>query len=226
MKKKNLLILDIDDTLTCSEDKHTDALLYAMKHFKIENIDTDWRNYKNATDSYIFSVNYEKTHNKKFTFDLIEEFEQVMTKRFLEFPDTSEIKGAKKMVDYIMNETDYGVCFATGSIHKPGLLKLEQAGINFETAVLSSSNSIFTRENIVKSSIEKAKKHYQVNEFEHIISCGDGLWDVITAQNLGVHFIGVNDKNLSDFKKMNVQYHISDWTEFDLQKAEKTLKIR
>lgn len=225
MKKQHLIVLDIDDTLTNSENKHTDALLFAMKHFGIENIDTDWRNYKHATDSYIFSVNYENTHHKKFTFNLIEEFEQVMTQRFLELTDTTEIKGAKNMVDYIMNETNYGVCFATGSIRKPGLLKLVQADINFKEEVLSASNEIFTREEIVKTSIEKAKKYYKVDNFEHIISCGDGLWDVTTAKNLGVHFLGVNNKNLSDFKKMNVQYHIADWTEFDLQKAEKIFNI-
>ena len=225
MTKKNLIVLDIDDTLTKSEEKHTDSLLFAMNHFGIKQIDTDWRNYKNATDSYIFSVNYENTHQKKFSFDLIPEFESVMTERFLTFPDTPEIKGAQKIVDFFINQTNYAVCFATGSILQPAFLKLQQAKINMIPQVLESSNEIFTRENIVKSAIEKAKQYYNVSDFQHIISFGDGLWDVTTAQNLGVHFVGVNKKNISDFQKMNIKHHINDWTEFDLQETEKKLGI-
>lgn len=226
MKKENLIVLDIDDTLTSSEDKHTDALLFAMKHFGITEVDTDWRNYQHASDSYIFKVNYEKTHNKAFSFDLILELEKEMTKRFLEGKDTVEIKGARKAVDFFVNETNYAVCFATGSILKPGLLKLEQAKVNFVVDILSSSNELFPREEIVSSAIEKAKKYYGVTKFKNIVSFGDGLWDVTTATNLGVHFVGVNDKNVSDFKKMNVQYHISDWTEFDIDKMEEIFTIK
>lgn len=225
MKKKNLIVLDIDDTLTSSEDKHIDALLFAMKHFDITKVDTDWRNYEHASDSYIFKVNYEKTHNKAFSFDVIPEFEHIMTKRFLEGKDTTEIAGAKKVVDFFINETNYGVCFATGSIRKPGILKLQQAEINYIPEVLSASNGLFPREEIVASAIEKAKKHFKVDDFEHIISFGDGLWDVTTAVNLGIHFVGVNNKNLSDFRKMKVQYHISDWTQFNLQKTEEIFNI-
>lgn len=225
MNKTKLIVLDIDDTLTSSEEKHTDSLLFAMEHFGITKIDTDWRNYAHATDSYIFNVNYEKQLGKPFSFDIIDEFEVVMTKRFLEGKDTVEIKGAAKIVDFFINETDYGVCFATGSIHKPAVLKLEQAKIGFAPDILSSSNTIFTREDIVKTSIEKAKKYYEVDAFEHVVSFGDGLWDVTTAANLGIHFVGVNDKNITDFNKMNVRYHISDWTDFDLRKMEKIFKI-
>ncbi|CAL2074945.1 HAD family hydrolase [Tenacibaculum sp. 190524A02b] len=225
MTKKNLIVLDIDDTLTKSEEKHTSALLHALKYFDITEIDTDWRNYQNATDSYIFSVNYEKTHKKTFSFDLIEEFEKVMTEHFLTFPDTIELHGAQTIVDYFINETNYAVCFATGSILQPAYLKLQQAGIHLIPEVLESSNNIFTREGIVKSAIEKAKSYYEVNNFEHIISFGDGLWDVTTAQNLDIHFVGVNDKNIADFNKMNIKHHISNWDNFSLAETEKKLGI-
>ncbi|CAM1357281.1 MULTISPECIES: HAD family hydrolase [Tenacibaculum] len=226
MTKKNLIVLDIDDTLTKSEDKHTDSLLFAMKHFGITEVNTDWKTYKNATDSYIFSVNYEKTHQKKFDFGFIPEFEKVMTEHFLSYPDTPEIEGAQKMVDFFINETNYGVCFATGSILQPAFLKLQQANINLIPQVLEASNTIFTREDIVKSAIEKAKNYYHTSNFENIISFGDGLWDVTTAKNLDIHFVGVNDKNISDFKKMNIKHHISNWTQFNLNDTEKKLGIK
>ncbi|WP_440880200.1 HAD family hydrolase [Tenacibaculum sp. C7A-26P2] len=226
MNKENLIVLDIDDTLTISNEKHTDALLYAMNHFGISKVNTDWRTYKNASDSYIFSVNYEKTYNKKFNFDLIPEFEEVMTEHFLSFPETPEIPGAQKIIDFFINETNYAICFATGSILKPALLKLQQAKIKTITEVLESSNNIFTREDIVTSAINKAKKHFGVGYFKHIISFGDGLWDATTAKNLNIEFVGVNKKNLEDFNKIGIKHHIDNWLEFDLNETEKKLGIK
>lgn len=225
MKKENLIVLDIDDTLTSSGKKHTDSLLFAMKNMGIENVDTDWRNYKNATDSYILKANYEKTFKKDFNFKVIRSFEEVMTQHFLTYKDSSEIKGAKQIVDFFVNKTNYGVCFATGSLLKPALLKLQQANISFVPDILEVSNAILTREEIVASAIKKAKTYYNVPNFKNIISFGDGLWDLTTAKNLGIHFVGVNTKNITDFKKQNVQYHINDWTEFNVNKIAQIFNI-
>mgnify|MGYP001791351648 CR=1 FL=1 len=225
MKKKNLIVFDIDDTLTSSEKKHTDSLLFAMDNMGIKNVDTDWRNYANATDSYIVKKNFERVFQKDFSLELLEDFEKVMTDHFVTYPDSKEVLGAKKIVDFFEKETNYGVCFATGSLFQPALLKLEQAGIVFSQDVLETSNQIYTREGIVSSAIDKAKKYYNVTDFDHIISFGDGLWDVTTAENLGLHFVGVNKRNVEDFKKQNVLYHIEDWTSFDLNRTEEIFKI-
>ncbi len=225
MKKKNLIVLDIDDTLTSSEKKHTDALVFAMYQMGIKSVDTDWRNYANATDSYIVKRNYERAFQKEFSIELLENFEKVMTSHFITYPDSKEVLGAKKSVDFFEKETNYGVCFATGSLLQPALLKLQQAGISFAEEVLETSNGIYTREGIVSSAIAKAKKYYNVSDFDQIISFGDGLWDVTTAKNLGLHFVGVNNRNLEDFKQQNVLYHIEDWTDFDLNNAEEIFKI-
>ncbi|WP_299677611.1 HAD family hydrolase [uncultured Tenacibaculum sp.] len=225
MKKKNLIVFDIDDTLTSSEKKHTDSLLFAMDNMGIKNVDTDWRNYANATDSYIVKKNFERVFQKDFSLELLEDFEKVMTDHFVTYPDSKEVLGAKKIVDFFEKETNYGVCFATGSLFQPALLKLEQAGIIFSQDVLETSNQIYTREGIVSSAIDKAKKYYDVTDFDHVISFGDGLWDVTTAENLGLHFVGVNKRNVEDFKKQNVLYHIEDWTSFDLNRAEEIFKI-
>lgn len=226
MKKRNLIVLDIDDTLTSSGEKHTDSLVYAMQQMGIAAVDTDWRNYAHATDSFIVKTNYERTFNKEFSLDLLHDFEKVMTQYFLEFPDSKEVAGAKAAVDFFINETDYAVCYGTGSLSKPAILKLEQSGVSFAEEVVEVSNSIFTREEIVSSAIQKAKAYHNVDEFEHIISFGDGLWDATTAANLGVHFVGVNTKNVSDFKKQGVKYHINDWSEFNLKEVEEIFNIK
>jgi phosphoglycolate phosphatase-like HAD superfamily hydrolase len=225
MKKKNLIIFDIDDTLTKSENQHQTAFVNAMINFGITEINKNWKSYKNVTDSYILKQNFETNLDRDFDISFIVDFEDEMTSLFLKEAETVEIEGAKKAVDFFMRETDYAICFATGSLLKPALIKLAQANINFVPALVESANSIYTREDIVKSAINKAKNYFQVQEFENIISVGDGIWDLRTARNLGIHFLGIRNKNLVDFKQENIKSHIVDWTDFDFQKIKKALQI-
>ncbi|WGH75004.1 HAD family hydrolase [Tenacibaculum tangerinum] len=225
MKKENLIVFDIDDTLTKSEHQHQKAYVQAMKSFGITKINQDWKSYKNMTDSYILKKNYETNFKKKFSFSFIPAFEEKMTTFLREMPKTKEINGARNSVDFFMKETDYAICFATGSLLQPALLKLEQAGINFVPNLVETSNNLFTREEIVHAAIQKAKSYFQVKEFKNIISVGDGIWDARTAKNLGVHFLGIGNKNVSDFKEEGIQSHIEDWTKFNFEKVKKELEI-
>lgn len=225
MKKGNLIVFDIDDTLTKSENQHQKAYIEAMKSFGITKINQDWKSYKNMTDSYILKRNYETNFNKEFSLSFISEFEEKMTELLLTLSKTQEIQGARVIIDFFMKETDYAICFATGSLLKPALIKLEQANINFVPSLVEASNNLFTREEIVNSAIKKAKNYFQVEEFKNIISVGDGIWDLRTAKNLGVNFLGIRNKNLSDFEAEGIKSHIEDWTRFDFQKIKTELQI-
>jgi len=88
-----------------------------------------------------------------------------------------------------------------------------------------SSNELYTREDIVKSAIEKAKKYFKTTTFKTTISVGDGIWDLKTAKNLGVHFLGIRNKNLTDFKREHIKSHIHNWSDFNFDKVQKELGI-
>ena len=165
MKKKNLIVFDIDDTLTKSEYQHQKAYVDTMIDFGISEINQDWKSYENVTDSFILKENYEMNFQKKFDFSFI--------------PD-----------------------------------------------LIEASNTIFTRENIVKSAIEKAKNYFQVTTFEHIISVGDGIWDLKTARNLGIHFLGIRKKSLAYFQQEKIKSYITDWSEFNFDKIQSELGIK
>ncbi|MCJ8288794.1 MAG: HAD hydrolase-like protein [Crocinitomicaceae bacterium] len=222
----NLIVFDIDDTLTKSEDQHQLAFVKTMKEFGISQINENWKEYAHHTDSYILKENYENNFPKPFEFNFIEDFESRMTELILELSPVTEIKGAKTMIDYLANETDYAISFATGSLLKPAFVKLNQAGINYEEQLLVGSNGIFEREGIVQESIEQAKAFYKVDSFNEIISIGDGIWDLKTARNLGIHFIGIGLKNYADFENEKIKLHIENWTEFRLSEAEEALGIK
>lgn len=222
----NLIIFDIDDTLTKSEYQHQLAYVNTMKEFGITEINQNWREYKHHTDSYILKENYEKNFSKKFDFSFIESFENRMTELILSLKKVSEIKGAKSVIDYFNCRTDYAISFATGSLLKPAFIKLNQSGIKYNTELVVGSNGIYEREGIVEKAIERAKKFHQVNLFDNIIAVGDGIWDLKTAQNLGLHFVGIGMKNYADFAKENVKVHIKNWSGFDLNQTEQKLGIK
>lgn len=221
---KTLFVLDIDDTLTKSEKQHQTAFVEAMKILGVTEIDQNWPNYQHMTDSFIFKENYERNHNLNFDMNLVEGFETEMTRVLTELNPVTEIKGAIEMVLEMQGNPEIGLCCATGSLEGPARLKLRQAGIPLNSRPLVGSNIRFTREEIVVSAIDRAKSYYQVADFQNIISVGDGIWDLRTARNLGLTFIGIGKKNQSDFMAENVSYFINDWKDFEMQEFLKRLQ--
>jgi phosphoglycolate phosphatase-like HAD superfamily hydrolase len=219
----NLIVFDIDGTLTKSEFHHQLAYLKSMKEIGIVEVNQNWKEYQHHTDSYILKVNYENSFDDKFEFELLNNFEKKMTEIMLGLDPVKEISGAKRFIDYLKEEKKYALTFATGSLLKPAILKLEQANIWYEKSLIASSNQFYKREEIVSDAIERAKRYYNVIQFDNIISMGDGVWDMKTAQNLNINFIGVGLKNYKDFKKENIKIHTENWENFDFEAVEKKL---
>ena len=219
----NLIVFDIDDTLTKSEYQHQLAYVNSMKEIGVTDINQNWKEYKHHTDSYILKVNYENNLTDNFDFKLLDSFEKRMTEIMKTLEPVKEISGAKNFVNYLREEKNYALTFATGSLLQPAILKLEQANIWHDKNLIASSKEFYEREEIVSDAIEKAKQYFNVTDFENIISIGDGIWDMKTAKNLNISFIGVGTKNYEDFKKENIEVHTENWDNFDFEKAEKKL---
>ena len=221
----NLIVFDIDETLTQSDYQHKTAYMGSMKEIGITRINQNWKAYKHHTDSYILKENYENNFDEAFNFNLLSTFEDSMTDIMHTLEPVKEINGAIKFVNFLKDEKGYALAFATGSLLKPAVLKLKQASIWYDEKLIASSNLFYEREQIVTDAIEKAKQYYNVQAFENIISIGDGIWDLKTAQNLNLKFIGVGLKNYDDFKVQNIRVHTEDWNNFDFENAESKLKI-
>lgn len=219
----NLIVFDIDNTLTKSDDQHIIAYTSSMKAIGIHEINQNWKEYEHHTDSYILKVNYENNLTKRFDLDLIKDFEKNMVEIMQTLAPVQEIEGAKRFVEYLKNEKNYALSFATGSLLQPAILKLEQANVWHDQELIAASNQFYDRESIVSSAIEKARKYYNVTEFDNIISIGDGIWDMKTARNLNLEFIGVGLENYDDFQKENIDVHTENWVKFDFESAENNL---
>lgn len=216
LSKKNLIVFDIDGTLTDSVAYHQTAFVAALQQMGVQKINTDFKAYKHHTDSHIAKVIYELDRKENFGTQQLDLFENLLWSQ-INTVTLKEIKGALRTVILLEQATDFGICYATGSLRKPATYKLNTIGLNFEPGQLAASNKIETREEIVLAAIEQAKSYYQQSSFERIISIGDGLWDLKTAQTLGLEFIGIGATHKEVLTAHGMALHFEDWSNFTVQ---------
>lgn len=191
---KNLIVFDIDGTLTDSVTQHIDTFKEVLIEMGAGEITTDFKTVKHHTDSYVSKLIFESNTNEEFTKDKFNLFEKGLTEK-LSNQTINEIPGAKVLIAQLQHNPDFGFCFATGSLRRPAEYKLNAIGIPFEDWQLVTSDTIYDREGIVSKAIENAATYYNVPKFERVISVGDGLWDLLTAKNLELEFVGVGLAN-------------------------------
>ncbi|MDH7447376.1 HAD family hydrolase [Aquimarina sp. 2201CG14-23] len=184
----------MDGTLTDSVPMYLISVTKALMNLGIKDIDTDYNNYKHHTDSYALRYNYERNFKGGFSEELLYDFENDLVKQMSAFDPVQEIKGAKSIIQFF-REHQISFCFATGALPKPAIMKLEQCDIWYDEQLLATSMTHVSREGFVLDAIEKAKLFYNKSTFDNIVSVGDGIWDLKTAQNLALDFIGIGDKN-------------------------------
>jgi len=218
MKKTKLLIFDIDGTLIDSVSGYHEVIINAMKDFDIENIDANFNALKHHTDSYALKYNYENFFNKELPLTLLDQFESLIVKYLKRQPKTVAIDGVDKTLTQLEN-SEYAIAFATGSLPESAILKMKSAGLEMDSALLATSKTSFSREGFVLEAIDKAKNYYNVTEFEQIISIGDGIWDLKTAQNLNLEFIGIGNKNKAVMQANGMECWFEDFTNFEISNS-------
>lgn len=216
MKTTHLIVFDIDGTLTDSVQQHQKAFTETLFDIGVQELSASFKTFKNHTDSFIAKTIYENDQQKPFTKERRLAFEKGLYEK-IQVENIYEIAGAKKLIDTLENTPGYGVCFATGSLRRPAQHKLNSADIHFNDKLLVASDMIYEREQIVAQAIEQAKDYYKVSSFKRIISVGDGLWDLITAQNLGLDFIGIGQTNEKVLIEQGAQTIYKDLNEFKIE---------
>lgn len=213
--KDKLIIFDIDGTLIDSVTGYHDVIIKAMHAIGITSVDTNFNALKHHTDSFALKYNYENFFSEELPINLLEVFEQHIVHHLQSQPKTTPVLGAEKLLKNLA-QSNYAVAFATGSLPKSAIYKMNSAGLPMHTSVLATSKTSFSREGFVLDAIERAKTFYKVNHFKQIISVGDGLWDLKTAQNLGLEFIGIGDANKEEMTANGMQHWFEDFESFKI----------
>ncbi|HEY8131670.1 MAG TPA: HAD family hydrolase, partial [Thermoanaerobaculia bacterium] len=100
-----------------------------------------------------------------------------------------EVAGAKRFVE-LLQRTGWTVALATGAWSESAALKLGLAGFPVDLP-LACCDTYASREDIVRHAIGSQQP-------SNIVIFGDGWWDVRTARNLSLPFVGVAADSAAD----------------------------
>jgi phosphoglycolate phosphatase-like HAD superfamily hydrolase len=189
-----LLIFDIDGTLTDSVAHHQASYASAYSLFEIAELDTNWSTYTHHSDSWIFAEVFRRNFGRNPTQQENDRFLSAVCTHFdagLRDAPILEIPGAATYLAKVIASSTVAYAFATGSFRQPALRKLEALGVPYAAGLLVTASEYETRDDIVGGAIEAALSHFGVERFDSITSFGDGYWDLITARNLRIEFVGI-----------------------------------
>ena len=214
-----LAIFDIDGTIINTNKIDGGCFAQALRiEFGITSINTNWAEYKHATDSSItreiFQQKFTRSPKTEEIQRFVKRFVSLLKALYLSDPECfHEILGSKLLVQLLSINSDWKIGMATGGWFASSVYKLNCAGIHFEGIPFTAADDAITREDVVLKCIAKAQVYYGVNKFSKIVSVGDAIWDIQTAKSLKLPFIGVGDKD--HLTRLGVNHTIQNYS--DLQ---------
>lgn len=193
----NLAVFDVDGTLCRTNSVDADCVTRAFAEtLRIPVPSSDWSVYRESTDSGILAELCQ-IHLKR---DPTIEEKAGCPRRFLELLDEvytadpgrfQAVPGAAEMINSIRKDPAWRPAIATGGFRMTALFKLRAAGINVRGIPLATADDSESRNAIVETALSRARADYDVPEFAKIVYVGDGIWDLRTAREMGLGFLGV-----------------------------------
>lgn len=186
-----LAIFDVDGTLLDnleSEDACYAAAL--VGGLGLPALDTDWRTYKDVSDEGIAR----EAHERAFGHAPSGERIKATVDRFLGLladahavSPLQAITGAANLLS-VLPRRGWLAALATGAWGKAARYKLAAAGLVVDPIPLATAEDGPGRVAIARAAWQRATRDSA--SFERVILVGDGIWDLATANALGLPFVG------------------------------------
>lgn len=187
-----VILFDIDGTLTATTHADNDCYKAAFETtFGFPLPTTDWHCYKNVTDVGIIQEVMEKSGRPSATAEAIGQFEEryveELAQSFTRQPEGfTEVPGAHALLETLRAAQGVAIALATGGMRRTALFKLRQIGVDGTTMPGAFANDAISRADIARIAIQRTG----VTPSD-VVYIGDGAWDVSTAAELGIRFVGV-----------------------------------
>ena len=192
-----LVIFDIDGTLT--ETSHIDEICFTRAFGDTHGLEVfpdHWTDCPHVSDSgvtqhlfqYYFGREPRESESiaiKQRLVDLLEEHHRIDQSFFAEIPRSAET------FNQLVESRGWAKAIATGCWQPSAEMKLRAANINYHGVPGGFAEDGVARESIVGAAISRSLDQYRREDFDRIVSVGDGAWDVKTAARLGLAFVGV-----------------------------------
>lgn len=208
-----LAIFDIDGTLTNTSWVDNRCFERALAAIGLPAQEADWDDCPHISDKGLTQHLYQS----KLARDPHEHEETALREQFVTLLHEqhatdanlfAEIAGAAAMLVQFAEKRDWVLAVATGCWRASAEMKLRAAGIALLDKPAGFAEDGPARETIVTAAIERASQHYNRARFDKIVSIGDGLWDVRTAANLGLAFVGIAAEARAETLQRNGARHI------------------
>ncbi len=217
-----LVIFDIDGTLTQTSRVDEICFIRAFADTHGINLIADhWINCPHISDSgvtqHLFQHHFgrdphdQESHAIRTRLvDLLEEHHRNDQSYFAEIP------GAAAMFNQLVQSRDWMKAIATGCWQASAEMKLRAANINYDGIPGGFAEDGVAREAIVGAAISRSRTSYRRENFDRIVSVGDGVWDVRTATRLGLAFVGVGSGSRAEMlREAGAKHVISDFEDVD-----------
>ncbi len=192
-----LVVFDVDGTLIQSIGIDDRCFAQAVSDvLGITGISTDWADYQYQTDAglifEIASQHLGTPPSDELTSRVREQFLHLLS-REAKAPGFTlpEVPGACSVLDVLRYHPRWCAAIATGGWATPAKLKLGHASVPIEGIPFASCDDAMPREEIIECATRRAEQHHGRRAFREIVYVGDGSWDAIAAQRLGIGFIAV-----------------------------------
>lgn len=215
-----LAIFDVDGTLT--DTNGVDNLCFARAFSEALGVPVekaDWQGTPHVTDSAVFEFLFEKRFARKPDVQEKREFKSKFISlleecRLADSACFREINGAATAFRRMQHADEWMVVIATGCWGDSATFKLDACRIQHRGVPTATADDAMSREKIVGNAIWKACRHFGYPVFEKIVSVGDGTWDVQTARNMRLPFVGIGDAD-GKLKNSGANHILRDLADFD-----------
>jgi phosphoglycolate phosphatase-like HAD superfamily hydrolase len=196
----NLIMLDIDGTLTQSYDYDREIFGRAIGEvLGCPPVDADLNGYVDKTSIGVTLEAIQRLTGREATPAEIE----AVKRRVLEYLEDmyrespvvfSEVPGAARFLQRLRELTGVGIAIATGCWRGEALFKLGASGLDVAGLPMATSDDHRDRRQIMEIAARRARDFYPCPAFERLVYLGDGPWDLQFSRSLGYGFIGIGPR--------------------------------
>ncbi len=228
----NLAVFDIDGTIMHSAGHDVSLFRNAhVIHIGEDSVAAHWGDFTHMTDHAINGEFFDRLHGRAPSEDEQHNIQQTFIGMIKDSHQTNPerfkpVKGANTALQNLLDHPDWHICFASGGWGLSSTYKLQTMGIDATAHPAAFGDGHNDRISLVTSAIDAARDQHDIDRYDHIVSIGDAEWDVVTARDLDLGFIGIaswqHPDILFDAGAAHVIDHYEDYDEFEelLHRAE------
>lgn len=218
----NLAVFDVDGTLTNTEGVHTPGIVRVMNElFAIEIDDVPWQDFEHVTDSFVAPCLYERHRGCEISAEELARYRAALEASLVEIQSREPhrfrpIAGAGGALQALEGEPGWAIAIASGGWGPMARRKLRWADLPTDHLPQAYAEDGISRAEIVACAIERAMDVAGVNTFDRIVSIGDGAWDLKTAAEMEIAFLGLETRDAPGYLgRMGAAVTLSDYSDLD-----------